>query len=62
MKWIALAFDLPHLGKNKVELYQDFMDFIIQEYARGRRTLVIIDEAQNMSAENAGRIAHAVQR
>jgi len=51
MKWIALAFDLPHGGRNKVELYQDFMDFIIQEYARGRRTLLIIDEAQNMSAE-----------
>ena len=51
MKWIALAFDLPHQGKDKVELYQDFMDFIIQEYARGRRTLLIIDEAQNMSAE-----------
>ena len=27
------------------------MDFIIQEYAHGRRTLLIIDEAQNMSAE-----------
>ena len=51
MKWIALAFDLPHQGRNKVQLYQDFMDFIIQEYARGRRTLLIIDEAQNMSAE-----------
>jgi hypothetical protein len=51
MKWIALAFDLPHHGKDKVGLYQDFMDFIIQEYARGRRTVLIIDEAQNMSAE-----------
>ena len=51
MKWIALAFDLPHQGRNKVELYQDFMDFIIREYAQGRRTLLIIDEAQNMSAE-----------
>ena len=51
MQWIALAYDLPHQGKNKVELYQDFMDFIIQEYARGRRTVLIVDEAQNMSAE-----------
>ncbi len=51
MKWIALAFDLPYRGKDKVELYRDFMDFIIQEYAQGRRTLLIIDEAQNMSAE-----------
>jgi len=51
MQWIALAYDLPHHDKNKVELYQDFMDFIIQEYARGRRTVLIVDEAQNMSAE-----------
>jgi len=51
MQWIALAYDLPHHGKNKVELYQDFMDFIIREYARGKRTVLIIDEAQNMSAE-----------
>ena len=51
MKWIALAFELPYRGRNKVELYRDFMDFIIEEYAKGRRTLLIIDEAQNMSAE-----------
>jgi type II secretory pathway predicted ATPase ExeA len=51
MKWIALAFDLPHQDKNKVKLYQDFMDFIIEEYAKGRRTVLIIDEAQNMSSE-----------
>ena len=51
MQWIALAYDLPHHGKNKVELYQDFMDFIIREYAQGRRTVLIVDEAQNMSAE-----------
>jgi type II secretory pathway predicted ATPase ExeA len=51
MQWIALAFDLPREGKNKVELYRDFMDFIIAEYAHGQRTVLIIDEAQNMSAE-----------
>jgi type II secretory pathway predicted ATPase ExeA len=51
MQWIALAYELPHHGRNKVELYQAFMDFIIKEYARGRRTVLIVDEAQNMSAE-----------
>jgi len=51
MQWIALAFDLPHQGKNKVTLYQDFMEFIIREYGQGRRTVLIVDEAQNMSAE-----------
>ncbi len=51
MQWIALAFELPHQGRDKVQLYHDFMDFIIQEYAKGRRTVLIVDEAQNMSAE-----------
>ncbi len=51
MQWIALAFDLPHQGRDKIQLYQEFMDFIIQEYAQGRRTVLIIDEAQNMPAE-----------
>jgi len=51
LQWIALAYDLPHQGKDKVQLYQEFMDFIIQEYARGRRTVLIVDEAQNMPAE-----------
>jgi len=50
MQWIALAFDLPREGKDKVQLYQEFMEFIIQEYAQGRRTVLIVDEAQNMSA------------
>jgi type II secretory pathway predicted ATPase ExeA len=51
LQWIALAYDLPHQGKDKVQLYHDFMDFIIQEYAQGRRTVLIVDEAQNMPAD-----------
>ena len=51
LQWIALAYDLPHQGKDKVQLYQDFMEFIIQEYAQGRRTVLIVDEAQNMPAD-----------
>lgn len=51
LQWISLAFDLPHTGKTKVELYQAFVDFVIDEYARGRRTVLIVDEAQNMPAE-----------
>ncbi len=51
MQWIALAFDLPHQGREKVQLYHDFMEFVIQEYGKGRRTVLIVDEAQNMSAD-----------
>ncbi|HEY9198605.1 MAG TPA: AAA family ATPase [Gammaproteobacteria bacterium] len=51
LQWILLAFNLEHTGKNKVEMYQAFVEFIIREYARNRRTVLIVDEAQNMSAE-----------
>ncbi len=51
MQWIALAFNLPHTGKGKVELYEAFVEFIIGEYAKGRRTVLIVDEAQNMAPD-----------
>lgn len=51
LQWILLAFNLDYTGKNKVEMYQAFVEFMIREYARNRRTVLIVDEAQNMSAE-----------
>jgi len=51
LQWILLAFDLDHKDMNKVEMYQRFIDFIIDEYAHNRRVVLIVDEAQNMAAE-----------
>jgi len=51
LQWILLAFNLEHANLNKVEMYQRFVDFIIDEYAHNRRTVLIVDEAQNMAAE-----------
>lgn len=51
LQWILMAFNLEYTGKDKVALYQTFMDFLIQEYARNRRTVLIIDEAQNMATD-----------
>lgn len=51
LQWILLAFNLDYSGKNKVEMYQSFVEFMIREYARNHRTVLIVDEAQNMSAE-----------
>ena len=51
LQWILLAFNLDHVSMNKVEMYQRFVDFIIDEYAHNRRTVLIVDEAQNMAAE-----------
>ncbi|MEQ8663239.1 MAG: AAA family ATPase, partial [Gammaproteobacteria bacterium] len=51
MQWVALAFDLPFKGRDKVELYHDFVEFLIEQYRQGRRTLLVVDEAQNLDVE-----------
>jgi general secretion pathway protein A len=51
LQWILFAFKLDHRGKEKVEMFQDFLDFLIEQYAQSRRTLLIVDEAQNMSVD-----------
>jgi general secretion pathway protein A len=51
LQWILFAFKLEHRDKEKVEMFQDFLDFLIDQYAQNRRTLLIVDEAQNMSAD-----------
>ncbi|HEY5734505.1 MAG TPA: AAA family ATPase, partial [Gammaproteobacteria bacterium] len=35
LPWVALAFGLPYQNKTKVELYDNFVKFLIKEYARG---------------------------
>jgi len=49
-EWVMMAFGLEYRGKSKAELYDDFINYLIREYAQGRRTILIIDEAQNMQA------------
>jgi len=51
LEWVLLAFNLEYRGKKKVELYQTLADFIAEEYNQGRRTVLIIDEAQNLDVE-----------
>ncbi len=51
LQWINLAFDLPFESKSKVGLYRTFVDFLIDSYGEGKTTLLIIDEAQNLSVE-----------
>ncbi len=51
LQWVLMAFNLEYAGKDKITLYQTFIDFLIHEYARNRRTVLIVDEAQNMAPE-----------
>jgi type II secretory pathway predicted ATPase ExeA len=48
LRWVLLAFDLDCDAEDPVARYEKFTDFVIGEYAKGRRTVLLIDEAQNM--------------
>ena len=50
-EWIMMAYGLPYKNKGKVELYEDFVQFMIREYAAGRPVVLIVDEAQNLGTE-----------
>jgi general secretion pathway protein A len=47
-EWVLMAYGLEYRGKSKVEIYDDFVRFLIDEYRKGQRVVLIIDEAQNM--------------
>lgn len=50
-QWILNAFDIRAEGTT-VQQYRAFEDFAISEYAAGRRCVLIVDEAQNISDED----------
>jgi type II secretory pathway predicted ATPase ExeA len=49
LQWILMAFNIECPSQEKVDMYKTFIDFLIKQYAANRRTVLIIDEAQNMS-------------
>lgn len=48
-EWIMLAFDLPYDGLSPVARYDTFQRFLIGEYAKKNRVVLIVDEAQNLN-------------
>ncbi|MEW6115750.1 MAG: XrtA/PEP-CTERM system-associated ATPase [Nitrospirota bacterium] len=51
MAMINEDFGLDAKGKNKTQLLSELTDFLIQEFGRGKRPMMIIDEAQNLSPD-----------
>lgn len=48
IQWILLAFDLDYRGKTKVELYDAFVRYLVEQFRKGRPVTLIIDEAQHL--------------
>jgi general secretion pathway protein A len=51
LEWILLALNQPFENLSYVALYGQLQEFLIAEFAAGRRTVLIIDEAQNLAPE-----------
>lgn len=53
LRWVLLALDQPvPPGADYVDLFGRFQAFLLEEYAAGRRVILIFDEAQNLSRES----------
>ena len=50
LHWVSAAYNLD-THKEPVELYDQFIAFLVAQYAKGKRTILIVDEAQNLSPE-----------
>jgi general secretion pathway protein A len=52
LHWVLMALGVQtDTNASYVQLFAQFQDFLIEEYASGRRTMLIFDEAQNLSLE-----------
>jgi type II secretory pathway predicted ATPase ExeA len=52
LQWVLNALGVEtDLSAAYVTLFQQLQDFVIEEYAAGRRVILLIDEAQNLSIE-----------
>lgn len=51
LRWVLMAFGLDHTSKDRIQLYETFLNFLIEQYAQNRHTVLVVDEAQNMSPE-----------
>lgn len=53
LRWVLLALNQPALPhETYVDLFGRFQQYLIDEYAAGRRVILIFDEAQNLSRES----------
>ena len=51
LNWVLMAFGLDGEGKSKSQMHQMFISFLIEQYAKNKHTVLIVDEAQNMNAD-----------
>lgn len=51
MEWVLDALDIESESLDNAGRYRDYINFVIEKYAEGKRVVLIIDEAQNLSVK-----------
>lgn len=51
LNWVLHAFDQPHEGDDHITLFKQLETFLRKRHKAGRRTVLIVDEAQNLSLD-----------
>lgn len=49
MPWIMMSFGLHHEGLSDIAMHQQFQEFLIKIFTSGKKTILLIDEAQNLT-------------
>ena len=49
--WALSAFGRTPKGTTRAEIHQELMLFLIEEYGAGKRSVLIVDEAQNLTIQ-----------
>jgi type II secretory pathway predicted ATPase ExeA len=50
--WVLSALEIVPCDDSDIAQYEALVDYFVRQYAQGRRTLLVVDEAHNLSAEN----------
>ena len=50
MRWVLMAFGQGFEQTSNVGVFRDFQNFLIEQFGKGKRTVLIVDEAQNLTA------------
>lgn len=52
MVWILDALEINSEASDNAGRYRDYVDFVIEKHAEGKRVVLIVDEAQNLSLKS----------
>jgi len=49
LRWILTAFGIETKRRSQAEMYEAFTKFLVEQYAQGKRVVLVVDETQNLS-------------